>query len=276
VDTIIYTTRPGLSHVSSSAAKAITLNAGKNILDYVSVNVKRRLEEELLHQYRIGITGEIGAGKSFVTELFHNHVKFDDHMMLNFEPHIVDMDCIGHYILEKGTEPIYQKVRIEVCKCIGAPGKGKFVNVKELGKIIFNDSGLRKSFNEIMLEPMQYELRKTLLKLKGTEERKSIVFITGALLVEMRGLSEFNNNLILVKASNDIIVDRLKKTRGYSDEEIKRRQEAQQTFNIKGCVADDVIAESGYGHQWIIENDGESRFQGQFDKILNEVVGEHE
>ena len=279
VDTIIYTTTPRLSHVSSSAAKAITLNAGKNIIDYVSVGVKRRLEEELLYQYRFGITGEIGAGKSYVAELFHNHIKWATPPMIFHnsycDPHIIDMDCIGHYILEKGTEPIYQKVRAEVCKCLGVPKKGKFVNVKELGKIIFNDQHLKNCFNDMMLEPMQYELRKTLLKLKGTAEKKSIVFITGALLVEMNGLSEFNNNLILVNAPDKIIKERLKKTRGYSDEEIKRRQEAQETFDIKGFMADREISENGYGHVWTIENDGRN-FQDQFDEILNDVLGEHE
>lgn len=267
VDTVIYTTIPSLAHVSSSAAKAITLNAGKNILDYVSMSVKHRLEEVLLEQYRIGITGVIGSGKSYIANCLFQYV-LDNRLSL--QPHIIDMDLIGHYILERGTEPIYKKVREEVCDLL----KLVKIDLKKIREKIFDDtmySSNREGFNKIMREPMMYELRKTFLKEKGSIGQRSLVIITGALLCEMRGLDEFNNNLILVGSQKELIIKRLKKWRRYSDEVIKQRMGAQSDLNFKGHYQEDKAKEDGYGQAWYIDNDGTLTAQ-QLDSLFEKVL----
>jgi pantetheine-phosphate adenylyltransferase len=267
VDTIIYTTIPRLAHVSSSAAKAITLNTGKNILDYVSMSVKHRLEEVLLEQYRVGITGVIGSGKSHITERFYQFIVQN---MLPLVPHIIDMDLIGHYILEKGTEPIYKRVREEVCYFL----KIKKIDIKKIREKIFDDamySSNRDGFNKIMREPTMYELRKTLLKEKGNIGRRSFVIITGALLCEMRGLDEFNNNLILVDSPKELIIKRLQASRGYSDEVIKQRMGAQLNLSCKGLYQDEKAKEDGYGKAWYVQNDGHLNVQ-ELDSIFEKVL----
>jgi pantetheine-phosphate adenylyltransferase len=274
VDTIIYTTIPRLAHVSSSAAKAITLNAGKNILDYVSMTVKHRLEEKLLYQYRIGVTGVIGSGKSYITELFRNYVI--NKRPLWCQPHVIDMDKIGHYILKTSAEPIHKKVRKEVCKLLKIKESNKGVDLGELRKKIFDDSYSpnRDSFNNLMREPMMYELRKFLLENKGNIGWNSVVLIVGALLVEMKGLSEFNNNLLMVDCPKDLIVSRLKKSRGYSDKDIEIRLAAQNSLSIKGKRLDEKMHDDGYGHGWLVENDKtlmQDELLSTFDKILKEM-----
>lgn len=252
VDTIIYTSVPELSHISSSAAKAITLNCGKNILDFVSMDVKRELEEALLHQYRIGITGVIGSGKSFIANMFSNYCYHN----FNKEIHIIDMDHIGHYILEKGREPICKEVRsrLELNTGFKVQEKDGFINVTKLSSIIFNNDIHRQSFNDIMREPMMYLLRQELLNHKGNSKYKKIVIITGALICECGGLSEFNNNLILVDAPEKCIIKRLKEKRKYSNEKIKKRLSAQLSFKNKLNIAKNKIKNDGSGNIWVVKN----------------------
>jgi pantetheine-phosphate adenylyltransferase len=268
LDTIIYTTTPELAHVSSSAAKAITLNAGRNILDFVSMNVKRRLEEELLYQYRIGITGMIGAGKSFISDRFQERLKYGN-TPYTPDPHIIDMDSIGHYILEKGTEPVYKKTRDDVREFFSIKKTGDFINMKILREKLFKEPLVTREFNKLMLEPMMYELRKTMLKLKGAQHKKSLIIVTGALLCEMGGLSEFNNNLILVNASETNIVERLK-GRGYSDEVITQRIRAQSPYSVKSLIAAGAIRKSHYGHVWNMLNNSKDvrKREATFDEVL--------
>jgi len=253
VDTIIYTSTPELSHISSSAAKAITMNAGKNILDYVSVDIKRRLEEELLHQCRIGVTGMIGSGKSWIVDNFLSYITVSQ--IYSIECHSIDMDSIGHYILSTGKEPVYCEIRKEVNELINVKDTRKPIDIKKLRKVIFNNRDIRNYFDTIMLEPMMHELRKLLLEYRGTAERKSLVFVQGALLCEKEGLSEINNNLVLVKCPGATIRNRLKEDRGYSDEVIESRMSSQMSFTDKALMAESVIKRANSGKIFVIEND---------------------
>ena len=63
IDTHILFARPELAHVSSSAVKSIQKEQGL-IHEYVPLYVKQCLEARMSEQYIVGVTGEIGAGKS--------------------------------------------------------------------------------------------------------------------------------------------------------------------------------------------------------------------
>ena len=271
VDTIIYTTTPELAHVSSSAAKAIILNAGKNIVDFVSVDVKRKLEEKLLYQYRIGITGGIGVGKSYIAQQLS---KFCQSAL---DVHTIDFDSIGHYILEKAREPIHREVRELICSLlkIEQDTPGDFIDIEELRDKIFSNENRynditeynRSMFDTAMFEPSMHEVRKLLLEYKGSEHRKSLVLITGALLGDLEDYSLFNNNLILVSAPEDTVLKRLKE-RGYSDQVIKDRLEAQLCFENVERSAKKFIDTDKSGHLWKIDNsDGASSYK--FMDIMN-------
>ena len=69
IETYILFARPELSHISSSTVKAIQKEHGR-IEKYVPLYVKQCLEAKMSGQYIVGITGEIGAGKSYVSEKF--------------------------------------------------------------------------------------------------------------------------------------------------------------------------------------------------------------
>ena len=64
IETYFLMANKEFAHVSSSAVKELQKHQGQNILDYVTPNVKKELEREISGQYRVGVTGSIGAVKS--------------------------------------------------------------------------------------------------------------------------------------------------------------------------------------------------------------------
>ena len=65
IDTHILFADPELTHVSSSSVKAIAKHNG-DISEYIPLHVKQAIEEKMLGQYIIGVTGEAGSGKSYL------------------------------------------------------------------------------------------------------------------------------------------------------------------------------------------------------------------
>jgi len=69
IETKLLEARPELAHISSSAVKAIQKEQGL-IHEYVPLHVKQGLEARVSGQYIVGVSGEIGCGKSYVGKRF--------------------------------------------------------------------------------------------------------------------------------------------------------------------------------------------------------------
>jgi len=63
IDTHILFADPSLAHISSTAVKEVAKHSG-DIHELVPLHVKQAIEEKICQQYIIGLTGEIGCGKS--------------------------------------------------------------------------------------------------------------------------------------------------------------------------------------------------------------------
>jgi putative protein kinase ArgK-like GTPase of G3E family len=98
-------TKADKMHVSSSTSKAILKEQG-NINDYVTLNVKHALEARMMGQYLFGVTGTIGAGKSYITDQF---VALGE--KYHIPVHNIDLDKVGHKILGEYTQPGYVELR---------------------------------------------------------------------------------------------------------------------------------------------------------------------
>lgn len=230
LETYIMIADPKLSHISSSAVKELQEHQAKNIIDYVHPVVKEALELRISDQFRIGITGGIGNGKSYVEKklIELNHAEKDNYFkeflgeFLTF--HSIDMDVIGRYILRESKEPVHRTVREAVANEFGKHLLvDDVIDVKSLLKILFDDPdsfSKRSEFEWIMAEPIMHLVRKNLLNKRG------IVLISSALFVEQGICDLVNNNFIFVTCPEDVRTERLKK-RGYSDNEIKNRLNAQ-------------------------------------------------
>lgn len=265
IDTYVLFTDKNLSHVSSSAVKELQKHNAKNILDYVPLYVKMCLEQTISSQNILGVTGEIGAGKSYVTrKLIEISHKLDPTI------HCIDMDSLGHIILEKSTEPFAYEARRRLIDSFGESIVDKeklfqhyitFIKPKELGKILWGNQGALNTFNNIMYEPMLLEYRK---QLKG---KKGIILLNSALLAEANISRLCNNNILLVTAEQEVRYQRLLR-RGYSEEEIKRRIDSQYSAKKKSEIIRKTINEDGCGDIIEFDNSDEKAKDDKFKELL--------
>jgi pantetheine-phosphate adenylyltransferase len=224
------------THISSGASKAIQLEQGM-IHQYVSLNVKKALEERLSGQYFVGVTGTIGAGKSTYCKQ-----RVQEEQQKGNEAHHIDLDKIGHEILEKKTEPLYVNLRKELANLFGLEilNEAGFINRPLLGNIVFNNPDKLKLLNETLRTPILTLLRRTIHGLKG------LILIEGALLIEAELTFLCNNEVILLKVDQDVQFERLQQ-RGLNPEQILRRIESQYTYEKKKELLEAVIAKDGFG-----------------------------
>lgn len=223
IDTFILNS--AYNHISSTAAKEICKNQG--LVDtYVPLHVKFNLEKTLNQQTIIGVTGEIGMGKSFVShELTKNSVF-----------HNIDLDLIAHDILSNRLEERYIDLRESIVKEFNLP----YMDRKLLGNIVFNDSKALETLNAMMRNPILTRTRQEMLG------RRSVIFLNGALLAEANFLTLCNNNVILVSSSKDDQRENLIR-RGLTYDQIEKRIKSQYSTEEKKKKILESIKKENYG-----------------------------
>lgn len=243
IETIYFPSSQLMSHISSGAVKALQLEQGF-VYEYVPLNVKQKLEERLSGQYIIGVTGEMAGGKSWLSSQLEELGK-EQHVPVT----VIDVDKIGHRILESQDEPVYKLLRNGICEKFGneirtADG---FIDRKKLGKIIFNDPLKLKEFNTIIYKPLVLKLRRELYGKKG------LILLDSALIAESEMTYLCNNNVILVKTAKDLQLKRLLE-RNYSAEQIQQRMNSQYSYELKEEYIQSLIQKDAYGTIFKFEN----------------------
>ncbi len=236
IDVFLLITDPKFSHISSSLVKMLLFD-NAFIHEYVPLVVKQSLEENVLGRFIIGITGEIGAGKTYISNKLVDIAKAH-----NLEAHNIELDNLGHDILNTLDEPFYRNLRQDLIEIFGheITLDGNFIDRKILGKIVFNDKKLLNKLNSLMKEAILIRLRQEITNKKG------LILINGALLSEFNMTNYCNNNIVLIETSVKLQTSRLKK-RDFSDEQIQRRIESQYTTQKKLHVLQNSIKQDNYG-----------------------------
>jgi len=264
IETFFIPSRPEFVNVSSSSSKEIQKFHGL-INKHVPLFVKQALEVKLSKQFIVGITGEIGAGKSYVSKKF-KEIGGEK----NFPVNVIDLDKIGHSILSELTEPAYANVRDKIAETFGnivklADGS---INRKALGEIVFNDSSKLKELNEIMYTPMITRLRH---ELNG---KTGLVLIDAALLAESDLSFLCNNNVVLLSVDKESQQRRLF-GRGLDEEQIERRLECQYSFEQKKAKIEERIALDATGFIWELNN-SDSSDPMELAKMCKNVISQAE
>ncbi len=174
---------------------------------------------------KIGLTGSIAVGKSFVLECFRG-----------LGCVVLDADKTAREVVEPGTEGLKRIVGEfgdEVLDANGALNRGK------LGAIVFNDNEKRELLNSIV-HPLVIEKQDAWLKDRESEKPDGIAIIDAALMIESGGYKRFDK-LIVVWCEVDIQLARLIKRNNLVREEAERRIASQMPQDEKKAYADFLI-----------------------------------
>ncbi len=178
----------------------------------------------------IGITGGVGAGKSEV--LAYIQKKYNARILL--------ADEAANRLKDPGM-PCYEPV----VACLGEEilGEDKTIDRAKMAKAIFSDKAKLEQINEI-LHPA---VRKYILQeIKAEKEsgKREFFFLEAALLIEEH-YDEIVDEMWYVYASESVRRERLRASRGYSEEKITSIMEKQLAEGRFREVCEVVIDNSG-------------------------------
>ena len=260
IDTVILFAKPELAHISSSTAKALQKEQGI-IHEFVPLYVKQYLEAQMSGQFIIGVTGEIGVGKSYVIKKFEELGKEKGIPVYNIE-----LDEIGHQILGDLLEPKYKEIRETIAGVFGEKVKhpdGK-IDRKSLGEIVFSDAKQLEKLNKIMYTPLIVRLRRELYGKKG------LILFNAALIAESNMTYLCNNNLVLVKSDEQSQQKRLAE-RNLAPEQIKRRLASQYSFKQKKEKLEKFVKKERHGKIWVVEN-SDSSDSNEIKTVFEDII----
>lgn len=216
-----------MTAISASNVKAIVKEYG-DISNLVCTDVKAALEAKLLGQYTLCLTGESGVGKTYTVGEIIKIAK-----IFGISTYHIDLDFIGHQILNKFTEDLYVKTRLEIAKEFGDEIllPDGFINRNVLSKIVFSNLKYMEKLNKIMYPAMIIQIAREKLK----AGRGVLLIVDGALIIDFGWEKLFNNNIWFITVDNEIRVKRLH-DRGLTDKQIQSMSNCQLSsedkFNI--------------------------------------------
>jgi dephospho-CoA kinase len=177
----------------------------------------------------IGLTGGIGSGKSTVTRI-----------LADLGAPIIDADKVGHAIYQPDG-PAYADMIAAFGEGILAPDR--MIDRKKLGPIVFADPGALKRLNSIVHPKMFARMREMVAGMRSAGERKPIM-IEAAILIEANWQPLFDE-IWLVVASKDRVIERVERDRGLKPEQTEARIKAQLSDDERRHHATVVITNDG-------------------------------
>lgn len=161
----------------------------------------------------IGVTGGVGAGKSTVL----------NYLEKRYGAKLILADLVGHEVMEPGHEAYEQVVKVFGQEIVS---EDKTIDRKVLGAIVFADEKKRMILNRIIHPAVRQEI------LRRLEEAEllhlSYVVVEAALFLE-ENYDAFCDETWYIYTDEKIRRQRLKESRGYSDERIDQIFRSQKT-----------------------------------------------
>lgn len=184
---------------------------------------------------RIGLTGGIGSGKSTVAELLISHARSDSGLSLE----LVDADQIARDIVAPG-----QPALRELAQAFGGDilDEAGALRRRELATRAFVDAEKTELLNSITHPRIGEE---TLRRFAAAEEQgKDAVIYDMPLLVE-QGYDREMDLVVVVDVEMEVRVRRLVASRGLTEDDARRRIDAQVPDAERLAAADVVIDNNG-------------------------------
>jgi dephospho-CoA kinase len=174
---------------------------------------------------KVGLTGGIASGKSYVTGLLKE---------LGCE--VTDADLIARRVVEPGQPAYHDVVREFGAGILDADGA---LDRAKLGAIVFADSARRARLNAIV-HPRVIAAQDEWLAEVGRRDPRAVAVVDAALMIEAGAHRRFDK-LIVVYCEPELQLARLMARDGLSREEALRRINAQMPASEKLKYADYTI-----------------------------------
>lgn len=175
--------------------------------------------------YLIGLTGNLGCGKSTVRR-----------MLEQLGARGIDADLLGHAAMERGTSSWNAIVKTFGPEILRYDGE---INRQNLGKRVFGNPEALRQLEQI-LHPAVGEMVKQILR----ENDRPVVVLEAIKLIES-GLAKWCDALWVVTCSPDAQVERVVRDRKMRSEDARARLSSQSAQDEKARQADVVIDNSG-------------------------------
>ena len=178
---------------------------------------------------RVGLTGGIASGKTYVTEVLRE---------LGCD--ILDADQVARQVVEPGQPAYHDIVREFGPENLQADGT---IDRAKLGAIIFSDAAQRAKMNAIV-HPRVHEAQSQWLAEVEARNPAAIAVVDAALMIESGGYKRFDK-LVVVYCTPELQLARLMTRNNLSHEEAVKRIAAQMPTSEKLTYADYSIDTSG-------------------------------
>ncbi len=174
---------------------------------------------------KVGLTGSIGVGKSFVTG-----------MLAELGCHVLDADQAAREVVAPGSAGL--------SAVVGTFGEGLLqkdgtLDRQQLGSLIFADPRKRQLLNSI-LHPYIIALQDEQLREWEALDPEGIAVVDAALMIESGGYKRFDR-LIVVHCRPEVQIKRLMDRDNLTREQAQQRIDAQMPQEAKQKFADYLI-----------------------------------
>jgi len=174
---------------------------------------------------RVGLTGSIGVGKSFVASVFEE-----------LGAHVLDADQTAREVVMPGRPGLKAITDAFGEEILNADGT---LDRKQLGALVFADEAKRQQLNAL-LHPFIIARQDEILKEWEAKDPDGIGIVDAALMIESGGYRRFDK-LIVVHCRPEVQLERLMLRDKLSLDEAQRRIDAQMPQEEKQKFADYLI-----------------------------------
>ena len=174
---------------------------------------------------RVGLTGSIAVGKSYVSSVF-----------AGLGCHVLDADQTAREVVEPGSAGMAAVVDHFGPEILSADGS---LDRKRLGQVVFTNEQQRQTLNSI-LHPFIIARQDEILREWEAVDPNSIGIVDAALMIESGGYKRFDK-LIVVHCRPEVQLERLMLRTGLPLEEAKQRIASQMPQEEKQRYADYLI-----------------------------------
>ena len=174
---------------------------------------------------RVGLTGSIAVGKSFVAGIF-----------AELGCHVLDADQTAREVVLPGSAGLRSVAEAFGADILNPDGT---LNRQQMGALVFADEAKRQQLNHI-LHPFIIARQDEILREWEKSDPEGIGIVDAALMIESGGYRRFDK-LIVVHCRPEVQLERLMLRNGLSREEAQRRIDSQMPQEEKQRFADYLI-----------------------------------